>query len=114
MAEMQQEGKMGSVRRWLCIMLGARGAAAVAVGSHIHPGGKQSVALMVTDRWKRTAVQMTPDGARRVARQITEWADAAEIRNEELDRTATTRHWQYIVKAALPKSDDAADEPAKA
>lgn len=93
---------MGTIRRFLIILLGAKGSAAISVGSHMRPDGTQAVALNVADRWKRTAVQLSPAGARRIAAQMTEWADASEKNNDKLAQSRTVMQWEQLVTSTLP------------
>jgi hypothetical protein len=48
------------------------------------------------DGWGHTAVRLSADGARRIARQMDEWADAADKANEgEIQMT-----FRYVAKVA--------------
>lgn len=100
---------MGPIRRWIMLKLGATGAGVIAVGSHVSAkSGRQTVAITLAEGWKRANCQLSPDGARRIARQLTEWADACDEHN----RTLTSTEWKYVLKAAmLDGATKQTDEP---
>lgn len=88
-----------ATRQFLMQLLGAKSGCAITVGSHVHANGEQSVAVTLTEGWKRSCACMTPAGARRIASQMNEWADAAEKHNEEHNSAA--KQWSFVVKAAI-------------
>ena len=92
---------MNVIRRWLLTVIGARGSAAILVGSHISTQGEQCVALIARDGWKQTEVRLSVEGAKRLASQMNEWATAAAAHNDERDSAKTIMRWQYIVDANL-------------
>lgn len=97
---------MGPIRRRLALLLGVGSGCAISVGSYINNStGQQTVAIHLLDGWKKSFAQLTPDGARRVARQMIEWADAADKRNEALNDSQITLKWRYVDKAGVEAAD---------
>lgn len=91
---------MGPIRRFLMTMLGARGSTAITVGLHTGTDGAQTVAVYLAEGWRRIAFRLSPDGARRIAAQLTDWADAADRHNSEQPSVGYKMVWKYIASAA--------------
>lgn len=99
-------------RGWLMTKLGARGSTSISVGSHIDADGNRNVSLHVCDGWTRSGVRLSPQGARRLARQMIEWADVAEEHNAN---NKEKFQWRWFVKMAEDGAKNfAAKEEAKA
>lgn len=94
---------MSPIRLFLLKMLGARGHAAIAVGSSINNStGRQRVVLTASvGLRRRMEMILSPDGARRIASQLVEWADAADERNAKLDGENVNMVWRAVIDEAL-------------
>lgn len=91
------------------------GGAGITVGSYIADDGTQSVAFTVTEARKQCKARMSPDGARRIAAQMNEWADAADKNNAERSKDGMAMAWRAVLQvAAKEMSDQEECEPAPA
>lgn len=95
------------LRMRLIRLLGGKGGAAITVGSHITLSGEHTVAISVLEGWGQAHVRLSPEGARKIAAQIVEWAAHAEKRNAERGQYNFIATWR-----AVNKSDDTPAEAA--
>lgn len=94
---------MGSFRRFMFWLLRAKHGAGIAVGSWMTTTGKQDVMLFMHNGWRRhgDGVQLSPAGARRVARQLNEWADASDQHNAMVEKEKSIQKWTCIIDTAI-------------